>query len=63
MHLKDLIRDVPDFPKPGIVYEDLTPLLKDPAGLAMTVELMASSSRGAGVDPVCDAEPGRHGSG
>ena len=56
MDLTSLIRDVPDFPKPGIVYKDITPLLRDPAGLAMTVELMASPFRGAGVDLVCGAE-------
>jgi adenine phosphoribosyltransferase len=33
-HLKKLIREVPDFPKPGILFYDITTLLKDPAGLA-----------------------------
>ena len=32
--LESLIRNVPDFPKPGIVFRDITPLLADPAGLA-----------------------------
>lgn len=32
-HLKKLIREVPDFPKPGILFYDITTLLKDPAGL------------------------------
>lgn len=56
LDLHDLIRDVPDFPKPGIVFKDITPLLRDPAGLAMAVELMASPFRGKGVDVVCGAE-------
>ena len=47
--LKSLIREVPDFPKPGIGFKDFTPLLRDPRGLALAVELMvnpASSSVG-----------------
>ena len=36
-NLRALIRDIPDFPKPGIVFKDITPLLADPAGLAMAV--------------------------
>ena len=30
--LRELVRDVPDFPKPGILFRDLTPLMRDPAG-------------------------------
>ena len=56
MNLNTLIRDVPDWPKPGIMFKDITPLLRDPAGLAMAVELMASPWRGKGVDLVCGAE-------
>ncbi len=33
--LKDKIRDIPDFPKPGIIFKDITPLLKDPAALRL----------------------------
>ena len=51
-----LIRDVPDFPKPGVMFKDFTPLLADPAGLALSVELMANSYRGRGVDLVVGAE-------
>jgi adenine phosphoribosyltransferase len=61
--LKSLIRDVPDFPKPGVMFKDFTPLIRDPAGLAMAVELMANPFRneiGAGgkgkVDLVVGAE-------
>ena len=54
--LKALIRDVPDWPKPGVVFKDITPLLGDPAGLAMVVELMASPFRGQGIERVCGAE-------
>ncbi|MFM9997021.1 MAG: adenine phosphoribosyltransferase [Phycisphaerales bacterium] len=54
--LTDLIRDVPDFPKPGIVFKDFTPLLADPRGLALSVELMANPYRGRGIDVVVGAE-------
>ena len=54
--LTALIRDVPDFPKPGIVFKDVTPLLKDPAGLALAVELMANPFRNVRVDVVIGPE-------
>jgi adenine phosphoribosyltransferase len=54
--LKELIRDVPDFPKPGILFKDITPLLANPAGLALAVELMANPFRGSGIDLVAGAE-------
>ena len=56
MHLHSLIRDVPDFPKPGITFKDFTPLLADPRGLALAVELMANPYRGKGVELVVGAE-------
>ena len=56
MDLTRLIRDVPDFPKPGIVFKDITPLLADPAGLAMAVELMANPFRHERVGLVVGAE-------
>ncbi|MFO0894540.1 MAG: adenine phosphoribosyltransferase [Phycisphaerales bacterium] len=54
--VRRLIRDVPDFPKPGIVFKDITPLLRDPAGLALAVELMASPFRNERVELVVGAE-------
>ena len=54
--LKRLIRDVPDFPKPGILFRDITPLLASPSGLAMAVELLANPYRGQHVDLVIGAE-------
>jgi adenine phosphoribosyltransferase len=39
--LRDLIRDVPDFPKPGILFKDITPLLADAEGLKDATRLMA----------------------
>lgn len=55
-HLKSLIADVPDFPEPGILFRDITPLLADPAGLALSIELMANPFRGRGIDLVVGAE-------
>lgn len=55
-HLKKLIRDIPDFPKPGILFRDITPLLADPAGLALSIELLANPFRGKGIDVVVGAE-------
>ncbi|MCE2885610.1 MAG: adenine phosphoribosyltransferase [Planctomycetaceae bacterium] len=55
-HLTKLIRDVPDFPKPGIVFKDVTPLLADPAGLALAVELMANPFRNDRIDVVVGPE-------
>ena len=54
--LEARISDVPDFPKPGIVFKDITPLLADPAGLALAVEMMANPYRGTHVDAVVGAE-------
>lgn len=54
--LRSLIRDVPDFPRPGIVFKDFTPLLRDPGALALAVELMVNPFRGQHVDLVIGAE-------
>ncbi|MEW6251542.1 MAG: adenine phosphoribosyltransferase [Planctomycetota bacterium] len=54
--LSRLIRAIPDFPKPGVLFRDITPLLADPAGLAMAVELMSQPFRGKHVDLVVGAE-------
>jgi len=55
-HLKKLIRDIPDFPKPGILFRDITPLLADASGLALSVELLANPFRGKNIDLVVGAE-------
>jgi adenine phosphoribosyltransferase len=54
--LKPLIRDISDFPKKGILFRDITPLLADPSGLALAVELLANPYRGKRIDLVVGAE-------
>src|SRR2546422_10813779 len=50
------IRDVPDFPKAGILFKDITPLLLDASAFRRTVELMAGPFRGAEVTRVVSIE-------
>ena len=50
------IRDVPDFPKPGIVFKDITPLLLDPARFRRAIELMAAPFRESGVRRIVSIE-------
>jgi adenine phosphoribosyltransferase len=50
------IRDVPDFPKPGIVFKDITPLLQDPRTLARTIERLAELTAAHPFDLVCGIE-------
>src|SRR5450432_2515619 len=54
--IKKLIRDIPDFPKKGILFRDITPLLADPSGLALSIELLANPFRGKRIDLVVGAE-------
>ncbi len=54
--LRALIRDVPDFPKPGIMFRDIAPLLGNPPALALSIELMANQFRGQKFDAVVGAE-------
>ena len=54
--LKQRIRHVPDFPKPGILFYDVTTLMKDPAGFQMAVEAMASPHAASRVELVVGIE-------
>ena len=54
--LKSFIRDVPDFPKAGIVFKDITPLLLDAAAFSRAVDGMAQPFRGAGITKVVAIE-------
>ncbi len=54
--LKRVIRDVPDFPKPGIVFRDITPILKDPALCASIVDHFVAQLSPASIDVVAGIE-------
>jgi len=54
--LKDKIRHVPDFPKPGILFYDVTTLLRDPDGFRMAIDSLASPYEGRGIAAVVGIE-------
>ena len=56
MDLKSLIRDVPDFPKPGITFKDITPLLQDKNALKEVVVELARRFKGIEIDQVVGVE-------
>ena len=55
-HLRKLIREVPDFPKPGINFYDITTLLKDAEGLRLTIDALADLVGDQKVDTVIGVE-------
>jgi adenine phosphoribosyltransferase len=54
--IKDLVRDVPEFPKPGVTFKDITPLLADAEGFATCVAGLADRFAGERVDKVIGVE-------
>ena len=56
MRLEDHIQDIPDFPKPGIVFKDITPLFLDPEALRFAVDELAGMAREWEIDYVVSAE-------
>jgi adenine phosphoribosyltransferase len=54
--LKTKIRHVPDFPKPGILFYDVTTLLRDPEGFRLAIDSMALPYRGRGISAVVGIE-------
>src|SRR5208337_2667903 len=54
--LKKLIREIPDFPKKGILFYDITTLLKDKAGFAQLIEALSANYIGKGIDLVLGME-------
>jgi adenine phosphoribosyltransferase len=54
--LKEFVREIPDFPRPGIGFKDITPLLLNPEALDAAVEGLAEFARGLEVDLVVAAE-------
>lgn len=55
-NLRKLIREVPDFPKPGINFYDITTLIKDAEGLEQTIDAMTEQCRGLDIDKVIGIE-------
>src|SRR6185436_18444322 len=56
MDLTQYIRDIPDFPKPGILFKDITPLLAEPPAFRHAIDLMREHYQGQQVDAVAAAE-------
>jgi adenine phosphoribosyltransferase len=56
VRLQDHIRDIPDFPEPGIVFKDVTPLFLDPEALQATIRALADYARSRRADYVVSAE-------
>jgi len=56
MNLATYIRDIPDFPKPGILFKDITPLLAEPRAFQHAIDQMAEHYRNRQVDAVAAAE-------
>ena len=56
MDLTQYIRDIPDFPKPGILFKDITPLLAEPAAFQHAVDQLHVHYRGKKIDAVAAAE-------
>jgi adenine phosphoribosyltransferase len=56
MDLSSLIRTIPDYPKPGILFRDITTLLKDPAGFRFVIDSFVGRHRGSGITKVAAIE-------
>ena len=56
MDLKTYIRDVPDFPAPGILFRDITPLLGDPAAFNYTIEQLVDQFKDSAIDVIVPIE-------
>ncbi len=56
MNLKDYVRSIPDFPKPGIMFRDITPMLKSAAAMKEVTRRLAEPYRNAGITTVLAAE-------
>ena len=56
MNLKDFIRDIPDFPQPGILFRDITPLLRNAAAFNYAVDQLAERYQGQPLDAIVAVE-------
>jgi adenine phosphoribosyltransferase len=56
IELRDYIRDIPDFPKPGVVFKDITPLLASPDAFEATIAALQRAFAGKGIQAIAAAE-------
>lgn len=56
MNLADYIRDIPDFPKPGILFKDITPLLAAPQAFQHVIQMLSTHYEDRGIDAIAAAE-------
>lgn len=56
MNLDKMIRDIPDFPKKGILFKDITTMLKEPKAFRQAIRQMAEKYRACGIQKVCGIE-------
>jgi adenine phosphoribosyltransferase len=56
LEIASLVRDIPDFPIPGILFRDITPLLKDKEGFAAAIELFVGRFKGEKIDTIVAIE-------
>jgi adenine phosphoribosyltransferase len=56
MDFKPYIRDIPDWPKPGVIFKDITPLLKDHAAFKAAIDILSDHYRTAKIDTVVSVE-------
>src|SRR5580692_8102044 len=56
MDLRKFIRDIPDFPNPGILFKDITPLLAEPKAFASAIGQLAEHYRTQSIDAIASAE-------
>ena len=54
--LREFIRDIPDFPKPGILFKDITPLLSHPEAFGATIAGLKADLPDEGIDVIAAAE-------
>lgn len=56
MDLKKIVRDIPDFPKPGIIFKDITPLLQNPDAFQQIIQELAERYRNKPIDVIVGIE-------
>lgn len=56
MNIAQYIRDIPDFPKPGILFKDITPLLAEPQAFRQSIEMLHEHCKGKAIDAIAAAE-------